>query len=148
MLYRNLLIGLEHDESEHLIVKGNSTSCEGCRWLQNAAPHSGGDSHGTRSRSLRATSRGTNLFQLISENTSRIVLETPGHSFNWVRGACTVGMVNGFPCLLLHRPHISGSLWLLPIIHEGYAPAQVHQADFERHREDALGALLLHGFTT
>lgn len=148
MLYRNLLIRLEHDESEHLIVNGNSTSCEGRKWLQSAAPHSGGDSGATRSCSLCATSRGTNLFQPNSENTSRIGLETPAHSVNWVLGACTVDMVNGFPCLFLHRPQRSGSLGLLPTIHEGYAPAQVHQPDLERHREDALGALLLHGFTT
>lgn len=148
MLNRNVLICLEHDESEHLIVKGNLTLCKGRKWLQSAAPHRGGDSGGTRSCSLRATSRGTNLFQLISENTSRIVLETPGHSFNWVCGACTVDMRNGFPCLFLHRPHRSGSLGLLPTIHEGYAPAQVYQPDFERHREDTLEALLLHGFTT
>lgn len=31
---------------------------------------------------------------------------------------------------------------------KGYFQARVHQPDLERHQENTLGALLLHGFTT
>lgn len=56
MLDRNLFTRLEHDESEHLFLKGDSALCEGRRGVteRRFAPQRSGDSGDTLSCSLRA----------------------------------------------------------------------------------------------
>lgn len=57
-------VWMQHDGSEHLILKGDSALCEGRARLQTAALHRRGDSCDTRSRSMPATSRGTKTNRL------------------------------------------------------------------------------------